>query len=129
LSPQQGWAVLGGTLVRYGVFTGQLACLGAAFSPSANAGLLWGAATLTFYVKYLVPSLTVLDLGIREGGAAFFFQLLGLGAVAGLNAALLLFTINVVVPALLGAPLVGKLRLATEVESGDTRLSTIQPGS
>jgi len=112
LSGRQGGAVLVGTLARYAVFTGQMACLGAAFAPSPSGLLLWMAASLTFYVKYLLPSLTALDLGVREGGAAFFFQLLGLGAAAGLNAALLLFALNVLVPALLGAPLVHTLRVS-----------------
>lgn len=106
-------AALSGTVARYGVFTGQLACLGAALAPSAHGLQLWGAASLTFYVKYLIPSLTLLDLGIREGGAAFFFQVLGLGAAAGLNAALLLFTINVLVPALIGIPFLAQLRFST----------------
>lgn len=119
LSARQGGAVLVGTVARYVVFTGQLACLGAAFAPSADGALLWVAASLTFYVKYLVPSLTVLDLGIREGGAALFFQLLGLGAAAGVSAALLLFAVNILVPAMLGAPLVAKLRLSSEVETRD----------
>ena len=111
LSPEQGWTVVGGSLVRYLIFTGQFACLGMAFAPSASWPLLAAAAGLTFYAKYLIPSLTLLDLGIREGSAAFFFQLLGLGAAAGLNAALVLFAANVLVPALLGLPFVAHLRL------------------
>lgn len=122
-------AALGGTIARYGVFTGQLACLGAAFAPSAHGLLLWGAASLTFYVKYLIPSLTVLDLGIREGGAAFFFQVLGLGAAAGLNAALLLFAINVLVPALFGVPFLTGLRLSTESPRSEPSVLTMPSGS
>jgi uncharacterized membrane protein YbhN (UPF0104 family) len=129
LSARRTRRVLGGTGARYLVFTGQLACLGAAFAPSAPVGLLWGAAGLTFYVKYLVPSLTVLDLGVREGGAALFFQLFGLGAAAGVNAALLLFTINLLVPALLGAPLVAKLRFSSGVEAVDARRPAPLSGS
>ena len=126
-SPQT--VVFGGTVARYAVFTGQLACLGAAFAPSANGMPLWGAASLTFYVKYLIPSLTVLDLGIREGGAAFFFQILGLGAAAGLNAALLLFALNVLVPALLGVPFLATLRLSSEAPQNEHSLLTIPSGS
>lgn len=128
LSGWQGCAVLVGTTARYAVFTGQLACLGAAFAPGASAPLLWMAASLTFYVKYLLPSLTLLDLGVREGGAAFFFQLLGLGAAGGLNAALLLFTLNVLFPALLGAPLVTTLQLST-AETAAGRLRSMLPSS
>lgn len=111
LSLNQGVTVVGGSLARYLVFTGQLACLGRAFAPSAPWSLLAAAAGLTFYAKYLIPSLTLLDLGIREGSAAFFFQQLGLGAAAGLNAALVLFAVNVLLPALLGLPFVARLHL------------------
>lgn len=111
LSGRERTAVLGGSLARYFVFTGQFVCLGLAFAPSASVPLLGLAAALTFYAKYLIPSLTVLDLGIREGGAAFFFQHLGLGAAAGLNAALVLFAMNVLLPALMGLPFVLRLDL------------------
>lgn len=103
--------VAAGTVARYLVFTGQFVCLGRALAPSASVGLLAVAVGLTFYAKYLIPSLTLLDLGLREGGAVFFFQLLGLGAAAGLNAALILFTINVLLPAVLGLPFVARLPL------------------
>ncbi len=116
LTRRQGLAVVCGTIARYVVFTGQFALLGFAVAPSATFPLLAGAAGLTFYVKYLIPSLTFLDLGIREGGAAFFFQQLGLGAAAGLNAALLLFTVNVLVPALVGLPFVAHLDLGKNPE-------------
>ncbi len=116
LSLRQGMAVLGGSTARYVVFTGQFACLGLAFAPSAPWHMLALGASLTFYAKYLIPSLTLLDLGIREGGAAFFFQQLGLGAAAGLNAALLLFALNILVPAALGLPFVARLRLSGERE-------------
>ncbi len=121
LSPDQGWAVVGGSLTRYLVFTGQFVCLGKAFAPSAPWSLLAAAAGLTFFAKYLIPSVTLLDLGIREGGAAFFFQQLGLGAAAGLNAALVLFAVNILVPALLGLPFVTRLSLPDRLEQADPR--------
>lgn len=111
LSVKQGGVVIAGTLARYIVFTSQFAFLGMAFAPSSAWPLVAVAAGLTFYAKYLIPSLTLLDLGIREGSAVFFFQQLGLGAAAGLNAALLLFCINILVPTLLGLPSVMRLRL------------------
>jgi len=129
LSTKQGVSVVGGSFLRYFVFTGQFACLGLAFAPSASTELLGLAAALTFYAKYLIPSLTVLDLGIREGGAAFFFQQLGLGAAAGLNAALVLFAINVLVPALLGLPFVAGLQLTDVQETTQTPSTASVPGS
>jgi hypothetical protein len=101
--------VVGGSLVRYLVFTGQFACLGLAFAPDAPIVPLLVAVALAFYAKYLVPALTVLDLGVREAGAVASFSLLGLAPAAGLNAALLLFAINVLLPAVLGLPFVATL--------------------
>ncbi len=112
LSPGQGLAVVTGSLLRYVVFIGQMVCLGLALLPSASWIFVTMAACLTFYAKYLIPSLTFLDLGIREGSAAFFFHQMGLGAAAGLNAALMLFALNVLAPAAIGVPFVTGLRLS-----------------
>lgn len=128
LTRRQGGAVVGGSLARYLVFTGQFVCLGMAFAPSASWPLVAVAASLTFYAKYLIPSLTVLDLGLREGGAAFFFHTFGLGAAAGLSAALVLFAINVLVPAALGLPLVGRLRLAGAHDPAASPVRTASSG-
>jgi uncharacterized membrane protein YbhN (UPF0104 family) len=113
LTPRQGLEVAGGTIVRYIVFIGQFVCLGLAVASSASVVSLFVAAGLTFYAKYLIPSLTVLDLGIREGGAVLFFQVMGSSAAAGLNASLLLFSINVLLPAVLGIPILGRRTPAT----------------
>lgn len=129
LTKRQGLVIVSGSLARYVVFTGQFVLLGLALAPSANLIQLAGAAGLTFYVKYLIPSLTMLDLGIREGGAALFFQQLELGAATGVNAALLLFAINVLLPALLGVPFVTRLRFAGDPEAVDTHSPASVPGS
>jgi len=110
-SRDHGMRVIGGSIARYFVFATQLVCLGMAFNPSSSWVLLAAGAGLTFYAKYLIPSLTFLDLGIREGSAAFFFQQLGVGAAAGLNAALVLFVLNILVPALLGIPFLTRLHV------------------
>ncbi|PQJ33730.1 hypothetical protein BSZ35_03140 [Salinibacter sp. 10B] len=129
LTPRQGLAVGLGSLVRYLVFTGQFVCLGLALQPSASVGALAIAVSLTFYAKYLLPSLTLLDLGIREGAAVFFFSLVGLGTASGLNAALLLFAINVLVPALLGLPFVARLPLPSASDDAITRRCSVLPES
>lgn len=119
--------VLGGSLARYLVFTTQFALLGLAFAPSAAVGPLAVTAGLTFFAKYLIPSLTLLDLGIREGSAVFFFQAAGLSAAAGLNAALLLFAINVLLPAAVGVPVAVRLSFGAsdETSSASTKFFSI----
>jgi len=104
LTPVALLPALGGTVVRYFVFTGQFAGLVWALSAEAPVAPVATAVGLTFYAKYLIPSLTLLDLGIREGGAVFFFSLLGLSPAVGLAASLLLFTLNTLLPAVVGLP-------------------------
>lgn len=129
LSGGQRRDVFLGSIARYLVFMGQFVCLAWAIQPSAPLFLLFMAAGLTFYVKYLIPSLTFLDLGIREGGAVFFFQVLGLGAAAGLTAALLLFSINVLLPAAIGVPFVMRLTMPhpDEAKSVSTARASVHP--
>jgi len=117
LGPREGLPALGGTVVRYIVFTGQFVCLALALQPSISVGLVSLAVALTFFAKYLLPSLTLLDLGLREGAAVFFFSVLGLPPAVALSAALLLFTLNVLLPALMGLPAVARLSVFPSPEA------------
>ncbi|MFB6250058.1 MAG: lysylphosphatidylglycerol synthase domain-containing protein [Salinibacter sp.] len=111
LRPRDGLPVIGGTVLRYFVFTGQFLCLTLALAPGLPLSSICAAVALTFYAKYLLPSLTLLDLGLREGGAVLFFHVLGLPTAVGLSAALLLFVLNVLLPAAAGLPFVWRLSL------------------
>ena len=111
LTFEDGAQVVGGTVARYFVFTGQFVLLGMALDPSQSPFALSAAVGLTFYAKYLIPSLTLLDLGIREGGAVVFFSVLGLDPAVGLSASLCLFSLNVLLPAVIGIPFLSALSL------------------
>lgn len=102
-----GWAAL-----RYGVFCTQFLLLLYAFAPGLSLGSAVLAITLTFFVKFLAPSLTLMDLGIQEGAAVFFLGLFGVAQAVAFNAALVLFLITIVVPTVAGVPFVRHLRLA-----------------
>lgn len=95
-------ATLGAT-TRYGIFAGQLVCLVLAFAPSSELSTLALATGVTYYLKFLIPSLTLLDIGIREGAAVLAFGHLGVPEAAALNASLLIFLINIALPAAVGA--------------------------
>lgn len=102
--------VAGLSTTRYVVFASQFVCLICAFLPAApilQAGI---GVALMYFVKFLLPPITFVDLGIREGAAVFFFGLLGFSEAAALNAALLIFIINLVLPAIAGLPFISKLR-------------------
>jgi len=103
---------VGGTLARYVVFAGQLALLARAFAPEATFTALSGAASTTYLGAFLIPPVTIMDLGIREGAAVFFFGVWGLGDAVGFNASILIFAINIVLPSALGIPFVRSLHLS-----------------
>jgi len=97
--------------VRYGVFSFQFVLLVFAFEPTAAWLPVATGVALVFFAKSAIPSFTLGDLGIREGAAVFFLGALGVAAAAALEASLVLFGINLLLPALVGLPLVLRLRL------------------
>ena len=119
-------ALLSGT--RYLVYLTQFVLLARAFSPGASLNMLYGGVALVFFAKFLLPSLTMMDVGIREGAAVFFLSVqFGLPQATSFNAAFLLFLINLVLPAALGAPLL--LHLRFEKEEPDTYASSAPPAA
>lgn len=52
-------------------------------------------------VKSCLP-ISLGDLGIREAGSVFFFSYFGISQAAALNASLLLFVVNVLIPSIFG---------------------------
>lgn len=120
-----GWGVRGGlgSLLNHG--TKALSVLGArrwleiiAWSAAFNAvfmaqfylfagasgpvpAVLIPVIPVIFAAKALLP-LGFMDLGVREGAAVFFFDRLGLEPAAGLSAALMMFGVNVLIPAVAG---------------------------
>jgi uncharacterized membrane protein YbhN (UPF0104 family) len=111
--------------VRYGVFSLQFVLLVFAFAPSASFLAVYAGVALVFFAKSAIPSFTLGDLGVREGAAVFFLGSLGVGAAAAFEASLLLFGINLLLPALVGLPLVLQLRFGA-VEAAAPRLAETQ---
>ena len=98
-------------LLRYGVFTLQFVLLLRAFAPVASLLATYAGITLVFFAKFLLPTVTLLDLGIREGAAVYFLGQLGYAEASAFNAAFLLFCINLLAPAIVGIPFVFRLKL------------------
>ena len=117
LTPDQLIEILGGTTLRFGVYALQLGVLVLAFAPEAALGPVALGVGCTYFAAFLIPPVTLMDLGIREGAAVFFFGLLGLGEATGLNASFLIFVLNIVVPSAAGIPFVRGLRLPTETSA------------
>jgi uncharacterized membrane protein YbhN (UPF0104 family) len=59
------------------------------------------ATSAMMFLKSLLP-ISIGDLGIREAGSIYFFSIYGISQAAALNASLMLFFINILVPSILG---------------------------
>ena len=62
------------------------------------------------FIKAAILPISLGDLGIRESTAIFFFSRAGVAAAAALNASLCVFFVNILVPSLIGAALVLRLK-------------------
>jgi hypothetical protein len=92
-----------GCAVRFLTFAIQLTVLVLAFAPGVSLLNLAVGTGVTYYLKFLIPSLTFLDVGVREGAAILAFGWTGVPEAAALNASLMIFFINLALPAVLGA--------------------------
>lgn len=104
--------------LRYGVYSTQFYLLVRAFMPDVSVVAGYAGVALTFFVKFIMPPVTLLDLGIREGAAVFFLGQLGIAEAAAFNAALLVFCINIMLPAIIGLPFIFKMRFRTGKAEG-----------
>jgi hypothetical protein len=106
ISPKVMRQLIFATFFYYLTFTTQMALLIAAFMHQYDLiNYLW-ISNLVIFSQTIIPQVTIAELGIREGSTVFFMNLLGLSAAAGFNAAILLFVINLVLPAIAGAFLI-----------------------
>jgi len=99
------------SLILYAIYILQFCLLARAFQPLGIEAVL-SSTTAAILVKTLLP-ISIADIGIREGASVFFFLQYNIQKVTGFNAALLLFSINVLIPAVLGLftiPMLGKGR-------------------
>lgn len=86
----------------YLCFVAQYALLVMAFTDNHSlVHFLWAGALVSF-VKAMIPSISIGELGVREGASIYFLAGFGLAEEAGFNAAFSLFLINVLLPSLAG---------------------------
>lgn len=85
------------------------ACLGESSMPFEMAFV---AVSSVWLAKAVVPFF-IGDLGLREATAAYFISAMGYSAEAGVAASLLIFSINLFLPALIGLAVIPKLRFST----------------
>jgi uncharacterized membrane protein YbhN (UPF0104 family) len=110
--------VLGLTLVWYAVIVWQYHILALAFTGVSFAES-FQAVTAMLLVKTLLP-FTFGDLGIRESVSVFFYSQFDVSPAAVFNAALLVFLINFLIPALSGLYFVFKVTESPTIPLGAT---------
>jgi uncharacterized membrane protein YbhN (UPF0104 family) len=107
--------------LRYAVTISQFTLLFKATGVVAATPILLSGAGFVFFIKSFIPNLLFTDLGLGEGAAALFFQSLGDYGPAAVAAALGLFGLNAVLPAMAGLPVVwmriGKIRRSRAADS------------
>lgn len=92
----------------YLCFVTQFVILISAFTNQINVLNYFWSATLVMFAKTFFPAVSLSELGIREGVSVFFLGQMGVGAASAFNAALFLFFINILIPALIGSVLLFK---------------------
>jgi uncharacterized membrane protein YbhN (UPF0104 family) len=97
------------SVLFYLTFSAQFLLLLCAFGPCDLPGTVAGI-TVVMLVKTVIPPVTLGELGVREGASVLVFGLAGMSTAMAFNASLLLFVINLLLPALLGVPLLLRLR-------------------
>ncbi len=112
LTTADGVRVVGLDAARFAIYSTQFFLLLRALVPAADPAAGYLGIGLVFLAKFLIPSITFMDLGIREGAAVFFLGRMGFAEAAALNASLLLFAINLLLPAAIGIRFVMKMRLS-----------------
>lgn len=86
----------------YACYLFQFGLLVMALSHSYDlSGFLW-AGVLMIFVKTLVPSIALGELGIREAASIYFLSFFQIQGSVAFNAAFLLFVVNILFPAVIG---------------------------
>lgn len=118
---QDARILIGLSALRYLIFSSQFVLLVFAFEPTASVVVVFAGVALVFFAKSAIPSFTLGDLGVREGAAVYFLGSLGVASAAAFEASLLLFGINLLLPALVGLPFVLQFRIESAVAARGRR--------
>lgn len=108
LKPRNLLISFGLSLTFYAILFLQMFLLLNAFEPVGVGDAFLGFSAMMFF-KTLVP-LSIGDLGIREASSVYFYSLCGIAHATALNASLLLFLINIVLPSLVGLVFIPEIR-------------------
>jgi uncharacterized membrane protein YbhN (UPF0104 family) len=111
LNPPQLFTTVLCTFIFHGTLILQMYFLINGFANISLMHAFIGTSAMLF-VKSLLP-ISIADLGIREAGSIFFFSPYGISQAAALNAALMLFLINILIPSIIGTYFIRHQQLST----------------
>lgn len=97
------------TFLIYAAILLEYYLLAAAFGAVSFFPSLLSAASV-FFVKSVILPISLGDLGVRESAAVFFFGRTGAPVEAAFNASLVMSFANVIIPTIIGALLIPRLR-------------------
>lgn len=112
--PRELWSVLGLSVLRYAVFTGQFVLLCLLFKTGVSATTVALVVPVIYLVSTLVPTVLITELGVRGSAAVAFFLPVGGAEAPVLLATTTLWLMNLVLPALVGAVLLVTARIRTQ---------------
>ena len=98
-----GFTIFGISALRYLLFSTQYVILLKVFGVQANTTDLYAAVGLTYLFSSFVPSFSASEVGVRAGFATWFVGMLCNNPAGVTAASLLLWLLNLAVPALIGA--------------------------
>ena len=101
--------VFGYSLFRFAVFTSQYCLIISMLIPSIPLFQVVMMIFILFFIQSALPSLDLLDVGVRTLTATYFFSFITTNDVAVMAATASIWLINLIIPAILGAPFVFKL--------------------
>lgn len=94
---------------RFAVFTSQYCILINMFIPNLPIFSIAMMVFILFFVQSALPSLDLLDVGVRAFTASYFFGHITDQHVAIITTTAFIWLVNLIIPAILGAPFIFKL--------------------
>lgn len=99
------------SLVRYFIFSFQYFLILNFFGVNAGITILLSLIALTFFVTSVIPTFSLTEIAVRGATAVFFFGTISTDSTAIVASSLLLWIINLAIPALIGSFFVLNLKL------------------
>lgn len=98
------------SIIRYCIFSIQFLIIFKIFSPSSSASLVIMGLSITFLISAVIPTSWLSEVAVRSSIVLYVFQQLELEGSSAVISSVLLWIINLLIPALLGFFSLGKVK-------------------